>query len=235
MLLKVLNITVKYERVEALKSIFFVMDKGSMVAILGANGAGKSTLIKTISGLKKPSSGEIWLNYHRIDHLSPQNIFAMGIVQVPEGRRLFPRMTVLENLFMGATAITNKIEMKKKLEEVFGYFPILKRRLNQDAGTLSGGEQQMVAIGRALMGNPKLLLLDEPSLGLAPIMVNELFSILKNIHENQIAILLAEQNARKALELAEEAYVMETGVIAISGRSEDIKENIMVKEAYLGG
>jgi branched-chain amino acid transport system ATP-binding protein len=235
MLLKVLNITVKYERVEALKSIFFVMDKGSMVAILGANGAGKSTLIKTISGLKKPSSGEIWLNYHRIDHLSPQNIFAMGIVQVPEGRRLFPRMTVLENLFMGATAITNKIEMKKKLEEVFGYFPILKRRLNQDAGTLSGGEQQMGAIGRALMGNPKLLLLDEPSLGLAPIMVNELFSILKNIHENQIAILLAEQNARKALELAEEAYVMETGVIAISGRSEDIKENIMVKEAYLGG
>ena len=218
MLLKVLNITVKYERVEALKSIFFVMDKGSMVAILGANGAGKSTLIKTISGLKKPSSGEIWLNYHRIDHLSPQNIFAMGIVQVPEGRRLFPRMTVLENLFMGATAITNKIEMKKKLEEVFGYFPILKRRLNKDAGTLSGGEQQMVAIGRALMGNPKLLLLDEPSLGLAPIMVNELFSILKNIHENQIAILLAEQNARKALELAEEAYVMETGVIAISGR-----------------
>jgi len=235
MLLEIKNVTVRYERIEALKSVSLRLNEGSMIAILGANGAGKSTLIKTISGLKHPIRGEICFFNQRIDRLSPQKIFALGIVQVPENRKLFPRMSVLENLFMGARALKKKSVLKEELEGVYEYFPILKQRLNQQAGTLSGGEQQMLAIGRALMANPKLMLLDEPSLGLAPIMVEELFHILNKINTSGTTTLLAEQNALKALQLVEGAYVLETGMITISGIAEDVAKDKMIIEAYLGG
>jgi branched-chain amino acid transport system ATP-binding protein len=235
MLLKVDHLRVSYGGVEALKSISLELDEDEAVGILGANGAGKSTLIKTVSGLKPPTEGEIWFDNQRIDKLSTQTIFGIGIATVPEGRRLFPRMNVLENLLMGANLCNDKNEIKENLEKVYSYFPKLKDRLNQQAGTLSGGEQQMLAIGRALMANSRLMLLDEPSMGLSPILVNEMFVILKDINKNGTAILIAEQNAMATLEFVKRVYVLEIGNIAIAGRAEDMVNNEMVKKTYLGG
>lgn len=235
MLLKVNHLRVSYGGVEALKSISLELDKDEAVGILGANGAGKSTLIKTVSGLKPPTEGEIWFDNKRIDKLPPQTIFRIGIATVPEGRRLFPRMNVLENLLMGANLCNDKNKIKENLEKVYSYFPKLKDRLNQQAGTLSGGEQQMLAIGRALMANSMLMLLDEPSMGLSPILVNEMFVILKDINKNGTAILIAEQNATATLEFVKRVYVLEIGNIAIAGRAEDMVNNEMVKKTYLGG
>jgi len=234
-LLEMSDVSVYYERVEALKSVSLTLEEGSIIAILGANGAGKSTLIKTISGVKHPTRGQISFAGQRINQFPPQRIFAIGIVQVPEGRRLFPWMSVRENLLIGANALKNASRFRERLEEVCVHFPVLRDRLNQHAGTLSGGEQQMVAIGRALIGDPKLMVLDEPSLGLAPIMVKELFLVLKHVNEKGTSVLLAEQNAKQALRLVEKAYVLEAGKIAISGKAEEIANNEVVKEAYLGG
>lgn len=206
-----------------------------MVGVLGANGAGKSTLIRAISGLKSPAEGEIWFENRRIDNLSPQNIFRMGIASVPEGRRLFPRMSVLENLMMGANLRKDKKGINQSLEKVDSYFPILKDRQNQKAGTLSGGEQQMLSIGRALMANARLVMLDEPSMGLSPLLVDESFRILRDINRDGTAILIAEQNAIETLKFVVKAFILEVGQIAMVGRAEDVANNEMVKKAYLGG
>lgn len=235
MLLKINGLSVSYGGVEALKSISLDLDEDEVVGILGANGAGKSTLIRTTSGFKSPTAGEIWFDNQRIDKLVPQKIFSMGIATVPEGRRLFPRMNVLENLLMGTNLRKDKNGIKESLEKVYSYYPVLKNRWNQKAGTLSGGEQQMVAIGRALMANSKLILLDEPSMGLSPILVNEMFRILADISKNGTAILIAEQNAVETLKFVKRVYILEIGSIAIAGRAEDVANNEMVKKTYLGG
>lgn len=235
MLLKINGLSVSYGGVEALKSISLGLDEDEVVGILGANGAGKSTLIRTTSGFKSPTAGEIWLDNQRIDKLSPQKIFSMGIATVPEGRRLFPRMNVLENLLMGTNLRKDRNGIKESLEKVYSYYPVLKNRWNQKAGTLSGGEQQMVAIGRALMANSKLMLLDEPSMGLSPILVNEMFRILADISKNGTAILIAEQNAIETLKFVKRVYILEIGSIAMAGRAEDVVNNEMVKKTYLGG
>lgn len=235
MLLKINGLSVSYGGVEALKSISLELDEDEVVGILGANGAGKSTLIRTTSGFKSPTAGEIWFDNQRIDKLPPQKIFSMGIATVPEGRRLFPRMNVLENLLMGTNLRKDKNGIKESLEKVYSYYPVLKNRWNQKAGTLSGGEQQMVAIGRALMANSKLILLDEPSMGLSPILVNEMFRILADISKNGTAILIAEQNAMETLKFVKRVYILEIGSIAIAGRAEDVANNEMVKKTYLGG
>jgi branched-chain amino acid transport system ATP-binding protein len=211
------------------------MEDNEMVGVLGANGAGKSTLIRAISGLKSPAEGEIWFENRRIDNLSPQNIFSMGIASVPEGRRLFQRMSVLENLMMGANLRKDRNGINQSLEKVDSYFPVLKDRQNQKAGTLSGGEQQMLSIGRALMANARLVLLDEPSMGLSPLLVDESFRILKDINKNGTAILIAEQNAIETLKFVVKAFILEVGQIVMVGRAEDVANNEMVKKAYLGG
>jgi len=234
MLLKINFLTVSYGGVEALKSVSLELEGDEVVGILGANGAGKSTLIRTISGVKSPKEGEIWFVNQRIDKLPPQRVFGLGIATVPEGRRLFPRMNVLENLLMGTNLRKDRNGVEKSLEYVFSYYPVLKNRWNQKAGTLSGGEQQMVAIGRALMANAKLMLLDEPSMGLSPLLVNEMFTILKDVSKNGTAILIAEQNAIETLKFVKRAYILEVGTIAISGRAEDVVNNEMVKKTYLG-
>ncbi|MDD1757153.1 MAG: ABC transporter ATP-binding protein [Methanotrichaceae archaeon] len=234
MLLKINFLTVSYGGVEALKSVSLELEGDEVVGILGANGAGKSTLIRTISGVKSPEEGELWFVNRRIDKLPPQRVFGLGIATVPEGRRLFPRMNVLENLLMGTNLRKDRNGVEKSLEYVFSYYPVLKNRWNQKAGTLSGGEQQMVAIGRALMANAKLMLLDEPSMGLSPLLVNEMFTILKDVSKNGTAILIAEQNAIETLKFVKRAYILEVGTIAISGRAEDVVNNEMVKKTYLG-
>ncbi len=235
MLLEIKNIVVHYGRLEALKDISLEVEKGNIVTIIGSNGAGKSTTLRTISGLNHPTSGEIWFQGQRIDRLSPPKIVKEGIAQIPEGRRLFPQMTVIENLYMGAFLRKDKGEIKRGLEGVFTYFPILKERQKQYAGTLSGGEQQMLAMGRALMSHPSLLLLDEPSLGLAPFMVMEIAKIIGDIHKEGVTIILVEQNARLALRLADKGYVLETGRIALEGTGDELLNNDAVKKAYLGG
>lgn len=235
MMLRIIELRVHYEKIEAIKSVFLDMKDGLSIAILGPNGAGKSTLINTISGLQYPTSGEIWFEGKRIDRLPPQSIFAKGIVQVPEGRRIFQRMSVLENLLMGTSERRGRKEISQSLENAFTYFPVLKGKLNQRGGTLSGGEQQMLAIARALMANPKLLLLDEPSLGLAPLMVAQLFEILNRINLLATTILIAEQNARQALKFANKALILETGAIVLSGMAEEMINNDMVRKTYLGG
>lgn len=234
MLLRINELKVAYGGVEAIKSVSLEIGRNAIVGILGANGAGKSTLIRTICGLKKPTTGEIWLENRRIDDLSPQDIFSMGIATVPEGRRLFPRMSVFENLMMGVCLRTNKNEIKADIEKVYGYFPILKKRWNQKVGTLSGGEQQMAAIGRALMADSKLIILDEPSIGLSPLLVQEMFRILADICNGGRTIVIAEQNAIETLKYVQQAYILELGCIALSGNAEDISNNNMVKATYLG-
>lgn len=236
MLLEVTDITVHYFKVPAVRNISINVGEGRIVTLIGSNGAGKTTTLRAISGLKHPSTGEIHFNGQRIDKLPPYKINALGIAMVPEGRRLFPQMTVLENLLLGAYLRKDKQDIQKDLEKVvFRHFPRLKERTKQTAGTLSGGEQQMLAMGRALMSAPKLLLLDEPSLGLSPIMCVEIAKIIRNIHSEGRTVILVEQNARLALALAQHAYVIETGDIVLSGPAEELRQNDNVKKVYLGG
>jgi branched-chain amino acid transport system ATP-binding protein len=235
MLLEVKDIRVHYDGAEALKDVSLWIEEGMIVTLIGANGAGKSTTLKTISGLKHPASGEIWFQSERIDRLQPQAIVKRGIAQVPEGRRLFPGMTVLENLRVGAYLRKDGEGIKTDFQEIFEHFPILSERRRQAAGTLSGGEQQMLAIGRALMSRPKLLLLDEPSLGLAPKMVSEIAKIITDINQRGTSILLVEQNAHMALTLAQRGYVMQTGSIMLEGTTKELMSSDDVKRSYLGG
>jgi branched-chain amino acid transport system ATP-binding protein len=229
------NMHVFYGRVEALKGISLEVDQGAIVTLIGANGAGKSTTLRAVSGLVRPASGEIVFQRRRIDSLSPQDVVRGGIAHVPEGRRVFPFMTVRENLNMGAFRRKGKEEVRRDLDGVFEHFPILRERKSQKAGSLSGGEQQMLAIGRALMSQPSLLLLDEPSLGLAPLMVREVGRIIGEINQRQVGIILVEQNATMALRIAHKGYVLETGSIALQGPACDLIDNEHVKKAYLGG
>jgi len=229
------NLRVFYGRVEALKGISLEVDQGAIVTLIGANGAGKSTALRTISGLVHPASGEIIFQGKRIESFSPQDVVRGGIAHVPEGRRVFPFMTVRENLNMGAFRRKDKEEIRKNLEKAFEHFPILRERRNQRGGSLSGGEQQMLAIGRALMSQPALLLLDEPSLGLAPLIVKEVGRIIGEINQRQVGIILVEQNAHMALRIAHKGYVLETGSIALEGPASDLIDNDHVKQAYLGG
>ena len=236
MILELKNLVVHYEKVRALKGISLAMEEKSIVTLIGANGAGKSTTLKTISGLKQPTSGEVWFLGQKINFLSPHAIVGLGIAQVPEGRRVFSFMSVYENLLMGAYLRKDREGMQKDFEIVYQHFPILKERKNQASGSLSGGEQQMLAMGRALMAVPKLLLLDEPSLGLSPLMVKEIGRIIVNINrQEEVSIILVEQNARMALRLSSQGHVLETGKIVLSGPSLDLLNNDHVRRAYLGG
>jgi branched-chain amino acid transport system ATP-binding protein len=235
MLLQIDQAIVHYKKIAALKGISMAVPEGGIVTIIGANGAGKSTTLRAISGLVKLTSGEIRYDGHRVDGLAPEKIVALGIAQVPEGRRIFPELTVLENLHTGAFLRSDTDGIARDLEAVFGHFPRLKERAGQWAKTLSGGEQQMLAIGRALMSGPKLLLLDEPSLGLSPIMVEEIAKIIVEINKRGVPVVLVEQNAAMALRLADYAYVLETGSIALEGGASDLHEDDHVRRAYLGG
>ena len=232
-LLKVDNINVYYGAIHALKGISLDVDEGEIVTLIGANGAGKSTTLKTISGIMRPKTGGIEFQGQDITRVPAHKIVKMGLSQVPEGRRIFMQMTVKENLEMGAfTAPANTIE--DNLEKVYAHFPRLKERYKQVAGTLSGGELQMLAMGRALMSGPKLVMLDEPSMGLAPVLVEEIFEIIHNLHEAGTTILLVEQNARMALSIADRAYVIETGNVTLSGDARELMNNDSVRKAYLG-
>ena len=234
MLLKLTDVVIHYQKVAAIQKISIELQEGQLVTIIGSNGAGKSTTLRTISGLVHPSSGEIWFNDQRIDKLSPDKILKLGIAHVPEGRRIFPDLTVFQNLYTGAYVRSNKDEINRDLEKIFTHFPVLKSRSKQVAKTMSGGEQQMLAIGRALMSNPRLLMLDEPSLGLAPLVVQEIARILKEINAEGVSVILVEQNAELALDLAHYAYVLETGRIALHGKGRELKDNEHVRKAYLG-
>jgi len=233
-LLEVSGVDVFYGRVQALRGAALTVDQGEVVALIGSNGAGKTTMLRTISGLMHPTRGSITFNGRDISHTEPQKIVDLGICQSPEGRRLFPRMTVLDNLRMGAYTRTDKVAIKRDMDRVFELFPRLKERARQIAGTLSGGEQQMCAMGRALMADPKVLMLDEPSLGLAPILVETIFSIVHEINARGTPVLLVEQNANKALEVAHRGYVLETGVIVQSGTGKGLLSSPEVQKAYLG-
>ena len=233
-LLKVENINVYYGAIHAIKDVSFHVDAGEVVTLIGANGAGKSTTLQTISGLLRSRSGGIEFNGESIGRLPPHRIVDRGLAQVPEGRRIFLQMSVQENLEMGAFTRRGGVS-EEELERVFEQFPRLKERRRQIAGTLSGGEQQMLAIGRALMSRPQLLMLDEPSMGLAPILVEQIFEIIGKLHRSGTTILLVEQNAQMALSVANRAYVMETGRIGLSGTGRELAESDLVKKAYLGG
>ena len=235
MLLSVRDIRVHYGKVEAVKCISVDAMAGEIVALVGANGAGKTTLLNTISGLKTPSSGEIWFDDQRIDRAPTSRIVRLGIGHIPEGRRVFPQMTVTENLVMGAYTRRDGAAIKKDLSVVYQYFPVLEERRRQLAGTLSGGEQQMLAIGRALMNRPKLLLMDEPSLGLAPLVVEQIAVIIRAINIEGVGIILVEQNVALALKLATRGYVMVTGDVVLQGESDELLRNEEVKKAFLGG
>lgn len=235
MLLDVRDITVQYDKVTAVNRVSLQVMEGDIVTLLGANGAGKTTVLKAISGLKQPTSGEIWFSNQRIDKRQPWKIVRLGIGHVPEWRRLFRNMTVEDNLLMGAYTRKNREDSKRDLEEVYRHFPRLKERRKQKAYSMSGGEQQMLAIGRALMCSPRLLLLDEPSMGLSPVMVDEIAAIITTIHKQGVSILMVEQNAAIALNLANRGYVMETGQIVLSGTNHELLKDNRVKQAYLGG
>jgi branched-chain amino acid transport system ATP-binding protein len=234
-LLKIDNIHTSYGVIEALKGVSLKVKEGEVACLLGANGAGKSTTLLTICGINKPTKGGITFFSRTINGLLPHKIVEEGISLVPEGRRVFPRLTVYENLQMGAFVRSDKMGIEEDMEGIYKNFPILKERNKQLAGTLSGGEQQMLAIARALMSRPRLLLLDEPSLGLAPIMVEKIFKIIKEINKNGTTILLVEQNAALALEIADYGYVMETGRIVMEDKAEKLLKNKKIKEVYLGG
>ena len=234
-MLELSNVNVYYGPIHAVKNISLKIEEGEIVTLIGANGAGKSTTLKSISGLEKCEAGEIKFRGENIHSLTPTNIVKLGISYVPEGRRIFSKMTVMENLEMGAYTRKDKKGVKEDFEKIFSLFPRLKERKEQIAGTLSGGEQQMLAIGRGLMSRPQLLLLDEPSMGLAPIIVKEIFSIIENINKEGISILLVEQNANMALKVSDRAYIIRNGEIELEGKSKDMLEDERVKKAYLEG
>lgn len=234
-MLELSNVNVYYDAIHALKDLSIKVSKGEIVTLIGANGAGKSTTLKTISGLLKPKSGNIKFENKDITSFAAPEIVKLGISHAPEGRRVFPQMTIMENLEMGAYTRKDKAEIQKDYEKVFSLFPRLKERKNQAAGTMSGGEQQMLAIGRALMSRPEILLLDEPSMGLAPLIVKDIFSIIKDINKAGTTILLVEQNANMALQISNRAYVIRNGVIEIEGKAEEFLNNDEIKNAYLGG
>ena len=233
-LLELQDVHSYYGNIHALKGISMTVDKGEIVTLIGANVAGKSTTLRTISGIIKPRQGAVKLAGERIDELPAHKVVERGVLQSPEGRRIFPRLSVQENLEMGAYTRTDKDGIAEDLERVFGLFPRLKERITQKGGTLSGGEQQMLAIGRALMGRPKVLLLDEPSMGLAPVLVEQIFSIIKDINAQGITILLVEQNALMALGIAHRGYVLQTGQIVLADSAQGLSENETVQKAYLG-
>ena len=232
-MLKVDNINVYYGSIHAIKDISFEVERGEIVTLIGANGAGKSTTLQTVSGLLHSKTGSITFLGERIDNVPAHKLVAKGLAQVPEGRRIFLQMSVMENLQMGA--YTSKGDTKDDLENVFERFPRLKERKNQIAGTLSGGEQQMLAMGRALMSRPKLMMLDEPSMGLAPILVEQIFDIIKELHKAGTTILLVEQNAEMALQVANRAYVLESGRVTLTGTGAELAASDQIKKAYLGG
>ena len=234
-MLKVENLKVRYGMIEAIKGISFEVNDGEIVTLIGANGAGKTTTMHAISGLVKPSSGSITLNGTELTKVQPHRIVSMGLAHVPEGRRVFAQQTVEENLILGAYARKDKEGIGADLEEVFKTFPRLKERRTQFAGTLSGGEQQMLAMGRALMAKPSIVLMDEPSMGLSPLLVSEIFHIIREINDKGTTVLLVEQNAKRALSIADRAYVLETGLITLSGTGEELANDERVRKAYLGG
>ena len=234
-MLKIENIDVYYGAIHALKGISLEVNEGEIVTLIGANGAGKSTTLRTISGLLKPKTGSITFLGQNIAGVRAHEIVKKGISQVPEGRRVFAEMTVMENLDLGAFVRKDKAGIQQDLKHVFELFPRLEERKNQSAGTLSGGEQQMLAMGRALMSRPKLLLLDEPSMGLAPLLIKEIFNIIVDINKSGTTVLLVEQNANMALSIANRAYVLETGRITLSGKAQDLAASEDVRKAYLGG
>ena len=233
-MLSVKDLHVHYGAIHAIKGVSLEVNDGEVVSLIGANGAGKTTILHTISGLIKATSGSVTLGSANLRATEPYNIIKLGMAHVPEGRHVFARMTVMENLKMGAYMLSDKEKVNKNIEEVFTSFPRLKERARQLAGTLSGGEQQMLATGRALMTNPKMLLMDEPSMGLSPILVKEIFRIIQTLHERGITILLVEQNAKVALSVSSRAYVLETGSIAMSGNAAELMEDDRVRKAYLG-
>lgn len=234
-MLEVKNLSVSYGAIEAVKDISFTVNAGEIVSLIGANGAGKTTTLHTITGLVPAKSGSVM--YNGVDLLKTHNnkIVTLGMAHIPEGRHVFTRMSVEENLEMGAFSLKDQSDLKKDLDMVYGLFPRLKERRNQKAGTLSGGEQQMLAMGRAMMSEPKLLMLDEPSMGLAPLLVEQIFDIIRELHKAGATILLVEQNAQMALEVADRAYVLETGKITLSGSGHELLESDAIKKAYLGG
>lgn len=234
-MLKVENIDVYYDKIHAIKDVSFTVGKGEVVTLIGANGAGKTTILKTVSKLMEPTHGVILFEDQPLSKLQPHQMVYLGMAHVPEGRRVFSKMSVKENLEMGAYIRNDKAHIQEDLEMVFGYFPRLKERMSQASGTLSGGEQQMLAMGRALMSKPKLILMDEPSMGLAPILVQEIFNIINTIKKTGTTILLVEQNANQALQVADRAYVLETGKIIKSGNAKELLADDTIRKAYLGG
>ena len=230
------NLSVRYEKVQALENVSLEMEHGEIVALIGANGAGKTTTLRAITGLKQAAEGEIWFEDQRIDQLSPAEICARGVAMVPEGRHVYPYMSVRDNLLMGAYRRQDKAAIREDLEKVFVRFPRLKERIGQQAGTLSGGEQEMLVVGRALMARPKLLLLDEPSLGLAPMVVRDIANLIATVNrEDRVSVILVEQNSRMALKVSQHAYVLETGRVGLSGCSAELMDNDEIRRLYLGG
>jgi branched-chain amino acid transport system ATP-binding protein len=234
-MLKLENIEVYYGHVHALKGVSLEVREGELVSLLGANGAGKTTTLMTISGIIRPRKGTVTYLSIDLTKIIPEGIVTQGIVQCPEGRRIFGSLNVMENLRMGAVRRKERYEVKNDLEWVFSLFPVLKTRIHQTGATLSGGEQQMLAIGRALMAKPRLLMLDEPSLGLAPLVVQEIFKVIQQLHQQGVTILLVEQNARQAMAIADRCYLLETGQVALSGTAAELKSNIALEQFYLGG
>ena len=233
-MLEVKDLEVYYGVIQAIKGIFFHVDKGEVIALIGANGAGKTTTLHTVTGLISPKNGHVLFEGKDITKVPAHKIVSMGMAHVPEGRRVFAELSVYENLKMGAYTRKDKNEIEESLKNVYKRFPRLEERKNQMAGTLSGGEQQMLAMGRALMSKPKIILMDEPSMGLSPIMVNEIFDIIRSVSESGTTVLLVEQNAKKALAIADRAYVLETGKIVLEGKAKDLLEDDSIKKAYLG-
>ncbi|MFV0351277.1 MAG: ABC transporter ATP-binding protein [Oscillospiraceae bacterium] len=233
-MLTVKNLNVSYGGIHAIKGVSFTVNDGEIVSLIGANGAGKTTTLHTITGLKDATKGKITYNGINLRKTEPSKIITLGMAHVPEGRHVFSRMTVYENLKMGAITIKNKAAIQEGIENVYARFPRLKERHRQMAGTLSGGEQQMLAIGRALMCSPKMVLLDEPSMGLSPLLVAEVFKIIQEMHESGITVLLVEQNAKMALSIADRAYVLETGAVVMEGNAKELMQDDKVRKAYLG-
>ena len=233
-MLEVKDLEVYYGMIQAIKGVSFHVDQGEVIALIGANGAGKTTILHTVTGLLSPKKGSVVFEGQEVTKIPAHKIVSLGMAHVPEGRRVFAELSVYENLKMGAYTRKDKSEIEENLQKIYERFPRLKERKNQMAGTLSGGEQQMLAMGRALMSQPKIILMDEPSMGLSPILVNEIFDIIQEVSKSGTTVLLVEQNAKKALSIADSAYVLETGRIALEGRAEDLLRDDSIKKAYLG-